>query len=74
MDAKQFAEWAKEMDAARAEDDAMTPEEWAAWEKYLDETLPEAPPIPDEDRGGVLAIFLKKTPRTRTAHPRDGKK
>jgi hypothetical protein len=39
----------------------MTPEEKTEWGKYLDETLPEAPPLPDEDRDGVLAVFLKKT-------------
>ena len=74
MDDKEYAAFVKRMDAARAEDDARTPEEVAAWEKLQNETLGEAPPIPDEDRDGVIAIFLQKTPRTRTAHPRDGKK
>lgn len=74
MDAKQYAAFVKRMEAAQAEDDARTPEEIAAWEKLQNETLPEAPPIPDEDRDGVIAVFLKKTPRTRTAKVRDGKK
>jgi len=65
MDEKQFAEWAKEMDAARAEDDAMTPEEWAAWEKLQDETLPEAPPVPTEDDPDAVTAFFISTPRKR---------
>jgi hypothetical protein len=74
MDDKEYAEFVKRMDVARAKDAAMTPEEVAAWEKLQDETLSEAPPIPDENGDGVVAIFLKKTPRTRTAKVRDGKK
>ena len=74
MDDKELAAFGKRLEVALAKDAAMTPEEVAAWEKLQDETLSEAPPIPDENGDGVVAVFLKKTPRTRTAHPRDGKK
>lgn len=63
MDDKEYAAFVKRLGVALAKDAAMTPEEVAAWEKLQDETLGQAPPIPDEnDPEAVIAIFLKKTP------------
>jgi hypothetical protein len=62
MTDKELAAFIERLAVAQAKDDAMTPEEVAAWEKLQNETLPEAPPIPGEDDDSVIAVFLKKRP------------
>jgi hypothetical protein len=64
MTDKEWADFEERLKAAIAKDDARTPEEVAAWEKYLDETLTAPPYIPglhdDPAPDAVTAIFFKK--------------